>query len=82
MLNMFFSISNILDGCKCSTYVSNKTRQGNCMDIWKDGFWCYVSQPSDCSDLVESTSHPGKQWSYDACKIDEGDYIQYCRFFK
>ena len=63
---------NNLDGCECSNKTNHKTGQGNCNNIWTNGFWCYVIQPSNCSDLTESESYPGKQWSYEACKIDNG----------
>ena len=36
--------------------------EGNC----KKGY-CYVNQPSTCSDLERSHNFPGEKWSYEAC---------------
>ena len=36
---------------------------------------CYVNQPSNCSDLVDSITHPGEQKSSDACKRKKGILI-------
>ena len=67
------------DNCHCSEFVSNKTWEGNCEDLWLDQgtkelkLWCYVQQPSNCSDLAPSKHHPGKDWSYVACQRRIGE---------
>ena len=71
-MGLFFSAS-----CTCSAFISNKNGQGNCEYLWKGELWCYVNQPSNCKDLGNSTSHPGKQWSLIACKERRGNVVEY-----
>ena len=44
--------------------------------------WCYVSQPSDCNDLVDSTVYDMHQWSFQACdeKPGRNDLLLLVRF--
>lgn len=70
-------LNTFLAGCTCLDHLLNKKGgTGNCQDLEPER-WCYVNQPSNCSDLVDSKSHSGKQWSFDACKDTEGKYVGY-----
>ena len=60
------------DGCACSSFKSYVTGLGNCEDLWENRLWCYVRQPSNCTDLHNSTLHFGKQWSWNACNTRRG----------
>ena len=47
---------------------------GNCKgtgsSVHNNHVACYVNQPSNCNDLVDSGSNPGEQVSAQACKKD------------
>ena len=43
---------------------------GNCQKKLGGFPICYVTKPSNCSDLVNSTSIPGEMWSKEACSIE------------
>ena len=38
--------------------------------------FCYVEQPSGCSDVRESTSDPGEKYSAEACVLNSGGNIE------
>ena len=77
-----------LDTCQCTDHLLDERNEGDCQDYYrvgrKDMFvfenrnsgkrWCYVSQPSDCIDLVDSTVYDMHQWSYQACDEKPGRY--------
>ena len=55
--------------CKCKDFIDSNGL-GNCIksNASLDGSGiCYVHMPSTCSDLNESTSHPGERFSAEAC---------------
>ena len=58
--------------CKCTSRL-NEYGKGNCTTtswskFWRGGKrWCYVAQPSDCSDLQNSTVLEGDKYSAKAC---------------
>ena len=59
--------------CTCTDIISDKTAKGNCTHPWKneqgeDLLWCYVNQPSNCTDQINSNSYPGEIWSVVACQ--------------
>ena len=72
--------------CKCQQDV-NVYEKGNCSTKslkfgWRE--WCYVIQPSNCTDLENSTFHKDKgihqQYSAEACSPSKG--ISICRINK
>ena len=72
--------------CKCQQDV-NIYEKGNCSTKslkfgWRE--WCYVIQPSNCTDLENSTFHKDKgvylQYSAEACSPSKGILI--CRIDK
>ena len=77
-----------VDTCKCKDHLLDERNEGDCQDYFrvgrKDVFvfenrnsgkrWCYVSQPSDCIDLVDSTIYDRHQWSYQACDKTPGTF--------
>ena len=76
-------LMNLLAQCKCQRSV-NIYGKGNCSTKslnfgWRE--WCYVVQPSNCTDLENSTFHKDKgilqQYSAEACSPIKGIFI--CR---
>ena len=64
----------LLVGCKCSNLITREG-EGNCKTTWEGELWCYVIEPSNCTDLLESTSYAGMRWSQrNACKNEMGIY--------
>ena len=59
--------------CDCSEILS-KLGTGNCESLWRDNesdnvkLWCYIDNPSKCSDQSPSEFHPGRYWSYLGCE--------------
>ena len=53
-------------GCTCKMFM-NGGGWGNCQKSNDGDVMCYVKQPSSCSDVRDSGSNPGEQYSYDAC---------------
>ena len=53
-------------GCTCKMFM-NGGGWGNCQKSNDGHVMCYVKQPSSCSDVRDSGSNPGEQYSYDAC---------------
>ena len=58
-------------GCSCSPNMDNNG-YGRCRR--KDSnmgnrYTCYVNQPSNCPDLVDSTTYTGQQFSAEACYL-------------
>ena len=93
-MNTYLNQVNIfLDTCKCKDHLLDERNEGDCQDYFrvgrKDVFvfenrnsgkrWCYVSQPSDCIDLVDSTIYDRHQWSHQAC--DQTPGIFYWSFY-
>ena len=52
--------------CSCNNYVS-ELGYGKCEKDFRGGPVCYVDQPSACTDVVDSKTEPGKQYSWEAC---------------
>ena len=75
---LLFRYPNIaLGDCSCDEYV-NAAGYGDCKKIYRHGLACYVSQPSTCKDLVNSTQEAGKQISWEACKKSPSKLEKYC----
>ena len=53
-------------GCTCKMFM-NGGGWGNCQKSNDGDVMCYVKQPSSCSDVRDSGSNPGEQYSYEAC---------------
>ena len=58
-------------GCQCEDYI-NAGGWGNCIKKENGKALCYVENPSSstCSDLKDSSSDPGRKWSFEACLGD------------
>ena len=59
--------------CKCKDLI-NQNNVGNCQGKKPSQFRrkfvaCYVTQPSDCTDLKDSGTNPGEQLSVNACLL-------------
>ena len=58
------------ESCICKDLI-NSHGVGNCEGRkptpFKESHACYVVQPSNCNDLVNSTTNPGEQLSAEAC---------------
>ena len=86
MNNVTTMLISLSAECKC-TQSLNKYDKGNCSaNSLKFGWrkWCYVVQPSNCTDLENSTFHKDKgiyqQYSAEACSPSKG--ISICRINK
>ena len=63
-----------MSSCTCDTQV-NPAGTGACRvrdENFDGAFSCFVSQPSNCTDLKNSPTNPGKQISAAACE-DENE---------
>ena len=68
-------------GCYCSDYVSAKG-YGNCAKGHKGKRpICYVTQPSTWTDVNNSSSEVGNQYSWEACEKHLGNLEKYCSYF-
>lgn len=56
----------MISGCTCIDFL-NENGNGNCNT--HDEYFCYVEQPTNCTDAEYSVEVPGKQWSEHACKL-------------
>ena len=59
--------------CKCKDLI-NRNNVGNCKGKKPSQFGrkfvaCYVTQPSNCTDLKDSGTNPGEQLSVNACLL-------------
>ena len=61
--------------CSCKRLLDSSLGYGNCQKMVGGLPMCYVTQPSSCSDLVNSTTIPDEQWSTKACST-EGILLQ------
>ena len=66
-------ITFLVKSCSCKDLI-NKDNVGNCkgrkpIQFKQADFACYVVQPSNCSDLKNSTTNPGEKLSVEACHI-------------
>ena len=86
MKNLTSMLISLPEQCKCQQDV-NIYEKGNCSTKslkfgWRE--WCYVIQPSNCTDLENSTFHKDKgiyqQYSAEACSPSKG--ISICRINK
>ena len=62
-------------GCSCTEYL-NQNGVGRCQtNTWGHGnrYNCYVRLPSNCTDLVNSSTDPGEKLSAEACDL-QGNY--------
>ena len=57
---------SILGDCSCNNYVSD-LGYGKCEKDFRGGPVCYVDQPSACTDVADSKTEPGMQYSWEAC---------------
>ena len=57
---------SILGDCSCNNYVS-ELGYGKCEKDFRGGPVCYVDQPSACTDVADSKTEPGRQYSWEAC---------------
>ena len=57
---------SILGDCSCNNYVSD-LGYGKCEKDFRGGPVCYVDQPSACTDVADSKTEPGRQYSWEAC---------------
>ena len=57
-----------LASCSCIDHLLDSRKEGDCQDYHMQQRWCYVHQPSNCKDVVNSNFHDGLQWSIEACK--------------
>ena len=51
--------------------------EGNCGNTFHGVLWCYVQQPSSCSDLGNSSWLPKEKWSVTACKDRPSKYFMF-----
>ena len=60
---------SLYTGCACKDFVSSNG-YGNCKKVLPSigKVTCYVKQPSICTDLENSGSDPGEQYSAQACE--------------
>ena len=86
MTGLTSMLINLPEQCKCTQDV-NIYDKGNCSSKslkfdWRE--WCYVIQPSNCTDLENSTFHKDEgilqQYSAEACSPSKG--ISICRINK
>ena len=64
----------ILGQCGCKDLMSSNGH-GNCQttsSYLSDKLFCYVIQPSPCSDLQDSNIMPGEKYSAEACSSQGG----------
>ena len=72
----FFKCSNIKisgSSCQCKDLI-NQNNVGNCKGKKPSQFRrkfaaCYVTQPSGCTDLKNSSTNPGELLSVNACRL-------------
>ena len=78
MKSLTSMLISLPEQCKCQQDV-NIYEKGNCSTKslkfgWRE--WCYVIQPSNCTDLENSTFHKDKgtyeQYSAEACSPSKG----------
>ena len=69
----FITPSNYLGlgDCSCSDYVNAKG-YGNCQKQKRGKAYCFVNQPSTCTDLRNSSYEDGLQFSHEACQKGQG----------
>ena len=71
-------ILDLAIGCKCSSLKNHESGEGNCKNYAEGGLWCYVIEPSNCTDLIDSTFYSGMRWSRrNACKNRKSNSITY-----
>ena len=50
----------------------DQNNKGDCQDYRNEKRWCYVYQPSNCTDLNQD--HNGLGWSFEACEHKESKH--------
>ena len=64
-------------GCTCHDFI-NVSGHGQCKtkhSITNGHLFCYVNEPSNCTDLFASETDPGRKISVEACS--DGIYISF-----
>ena len=65
----------VLGNCSCSEFVT-KDGYGNCTKTTKNepekGPFCYVNNPTTCSDVIDEDSQAPTGYSWEACNNNKG----------
>ena len=70
----------VLGDCSCSDFVTNDG-YGNCNKTTRNepekGPFCYVNNPTTCSDVIDEDSQAPTGYSWEACNNDKGKRWSY-----
>ena len=63
-----------LSDCTCKDLI-NPSGYGNCASTGFSSKFCYVNQPTSCSDALDSLDLPGEKFSSEPCKGRKSHFI-------